>query len=264
MILLSFDIEEFDLPLEYGQYLLMKDQLAISTKGTYLILELLNELELHATFYCTATYAKHHPEVIKKIIDEGHELASHAVEHSCFKKEHLVQAKEILEQISGVKIFGFRMPRLAEVDLQWIQDAGYRYNSSINPTWLPGRYNHFNQRRTLYHSGELIQLPVSVSPVFRIPLFWLSFHHFPLFLLKQLSNWTHSRDGYVHLYFHPWEFTDLRGNASLSLLPDYITRKSGIELLKILKNYLIWIKSKNFELLSTKDFLQNRFKENWI
>ncbi|MBD3749763.1 MAG: polysaccharide deacetylase family protein [Sphingobacteriales bacterium] len=264
MILLSFDIEEFDLPLEYGQYLVLKDQLAISTKGTYLILELLSELALKATFYCTANYAKYYPEVIKKIITEGHELASHGVEHSNFKKEHLKQSKEILEQISGVKIFGFRMPRLAEVDSHWIQDAGYKYNSSLNPTWLPGRYNHFNKSRTFYRSGDLIQVPVSVSPVFRIPLFWLSFHHFPLYLLKYLSNWTYSRDNYVHLYFHPWEFIDLRSNPSLDLLPNYITRRSGIELYRILKNYLIWIKSKNFELVNTKDFLQNTFKEKWI
>lgn len=264
MILLSFDIEEFDLPLEYGQYLLIKDQFAISTKGTYIILELLNELAIKATFYCTAKYAKCNQEVINKIVDQGHELASHGLEHSYFKKEHLQQSKDILEQISGTKIFGFRMPRLVDVDEKWINEAGYKYNSSINPTWLPNRYNNLKKSRTAYQSDGIIQLPVSVSTMFRIPLFWLSFHHFPLFLLKRLTLLTLTRDNYLHLYFHPWEFINLKNDVSLTQLPVYITKKSGDELFKILKNYLLWIKSRNHQFITSKDFLQNIYKEKWI
>ena len=264
MILLSFDVEEFDLPLEYGQDLLLKDQLTISTIGTDLILNLLSNLSIKATFYCTAIYARHQPEIIKRIVEEGHELASHGVEHSCFKKDHLKESIENLEEISGVKIFGFRMPRLAPVDTHLIGEAGYKYNSSINPTWIPGRYNNFFNSRTVRKTNGMIDFPVSVSTMFRIPLFWLSFHHLPLSILRWLSKLANKRDNYIHLYFHPWEFTDLKDKEILGFLPNYITKKSGYELLYLLENYLIWAKSQDIQFLTTKAFLQEWFEEKWM
>jgi peptidoglycan/xylan/chitin deacetylase (PgdA/CDA1 family) len=50
MILLSFDIEEFDMPFEYGKSLGFDEQLAISTEGTLAILDILREANIKATF----------------------------------------------------------------------------------------------------------------------------------------------------------------------------------------------------------------------
>ena len=77
MILLGFDVEEFDMPLEYSKTLPFDEQLAISTKGTEIVLALLAETGIKATFFCTANYAVNKPDIIKKIVDAGHELASH-------------------------------------------------------------------------------------------------------------------------------------------------------------------------------------------
>jgi hypothetical protein len=94
MILLSFDIEEFDMPFEYGKSLDFKEQLSVSTEGTLVILNLLKEANIKATFYCTANYANHKPDIIRKIVDEGHELASHGYFHSEFIPEHLASSKK--------------------------------------------------------------------------------------------------------------------------------------------------------------------------
>jgi hypothetical protein len=70
------------------------------------------------------------------------------------------------------------MPRLKEVEDREIEKAGYEYNSSMNPTYLPGRYNNFFKTRTRYYSNNLLNIPISVTPLIRFPLFWLSFKTF--------------------------------------------------------------------------------------
>ena len=150
MILLSFDIEEFDMPFEYGKTISFEDQMSISIEGTSLILDLLEKHQVKATFFSTVIFAINAPEIIKRIIKDGHEIASHSYYHSDFKVEHLLESKEKLEEITNTKVIGFRMPRMQPVDEKEIYKAGYIYNSSINPTYLPGRYNNFSKPRTYF------------------------------------------------------------------------------------------------------------------
>ena len=57
MILLSFDIEEFDMPFEYHKEISFDEQIEISVKGTTIILDLLKKHDVKATFFSTATFA---------------------------------------------------------------------------------------------------------------------------------------------------------------------------------------------------------------
>jgi len=245
MILLSFDIEEFDMPFEYGKQISFDEQLAISTQGTLTILDILKETNIKATFYCTANYARHQPHIIHKIINEGHELASHGYFHSEFIPEHLTSSKKALEEISDTPVKGYRMARMMPVDEKEIKNAGYKYNSSINPTWLPGRYNNFNRPRKWFWQDGVLQIPSSVSPVIRFPLFWLSFHNLPMFLLKWLCDVTYHKDGYLNLYFHPWEFTDLHKPEKYGF-PDYFTGR--------IREFIRWAKQKDYSFGRTGDF----------
>ncbi|MEZ2334606.1 polysaccharide deacetylase family protein [Mucilaginibacter sp. RCC_168] len=253
MILLGFDVEEFDLPLEYGRSISFDEQLLISTNGTNSILELLRSANIKATFFCTANYALHKPDIIAKIVNEGHEIASHGYYHSDFKPAHLKQSKEVLEDISGTEVTGFRMARMMPVDEAEIKVAGYTYNSSINPTWLPGRYNNFDKPRIWFYDNGVLQIPASVSPLVRFPLFWLSFHNLPLPLIKWMSSATHRKDGYLNLYFHPWEFTNLHNKEKYGL-PGYISRNSGEPFILRLKNFIKWAQAKGYEFSRTSDF----------
>ena len=108
----------------------------------------------------------------------------------------------------------------------------------MNPTYIPGRYNNFCKPRTAYYSNNLLNIPVSVTPLIRFPLFWLSFKNFPLWFMKIASLITLRHDKYINLYFHPWEFTDIRAFK----LPGYIKNKSGKAMLERLENYIIWLK----------------------
>ncbi len=80
----------------------------------------------------------------------------------------------------------------------------------------------------------MIRIPASVSPLFRIPLFWLSFKNMPYSLFRFLTLQTLKKDGYVCLYFHPWEFTDIEHYG----LPAFTKKDHGAVLLEKLHRLL--------------------------
>ncbi len=253
MILLSFDIEEFDMPFEYGVDIDFEHQLQVSYNGTQTILDLLQEENIQATFYCTANFATHRPDVIRRMVADGHEIASHGYFHTAYQPEHLAASKQELENISGTQVNGFRMPRMMPVSDQVMAEAGYKYNSSINPTFLPGRYNNLKVSRTYFYSGGLLQLPASVSPVVRFPLFWLSFHNLPLKLYCWLCKRTIKKDKYLNVYFHPWEFEDITQYN----FPFYVVHNSGEKMRKRLQKFIHWAKRNHFEFTTTSRFINS-------
>jgi hypothetical protein len=238
-VLLSFDVEEFDVPEEYGRTLPETVKFSVSLKGLESVLQLLADLNVRATFFTTAHFAIHHQPLMRAIAQQ-HEIASHGFYHSSFAVKDLRTSREALEAIAQVPVSGFRMARLQKVDDRDIEGAGYAYNSSVNPTYLPGRYNNFFTPRTAHYSNRLLNIPVSVTPLIRFPLFWLSFKNLPLPVYQMASAVTLQRDRYLSLYFHPWEFTDISSFG----LPGYIQRHSGLPLLARLQRYLSWLKSR--------------------
>ncbi len=257
MVLLSFDVEEFDMPFEYGKTISLEEQLAISTEGTEIILSMLEELQVKASFFCTANFALNRPGLVKRMIEEGHEVASHGYYHSKFEVADLQRSKIALEEITGCSVRGYRMARMMPVDPSAIEKAGYLYNSSINPTWLPGRYNNLSSPRTLFFEHNVLQLPASVSPHLRLPLFWLSFHNFPLWFYQYLCKRTHNNDKYLNLYFHPWEFINLHDKNKFGF-PAYVSRNSGDEMLKRMKALIVFFKKKNIPFSTISDFLKTK------
>lgn len=255
MVLLSFDIEEFDMPFEYGKEISFEDQISISRAGTIAILDLLDKHDVKATFFCTVTFAENIPELIKRITESGHELASHGYYHSDFKPEHLLQSKLKLEELSGKEITGYRMARMMPVDEKEIEKAGYIYNTSINPTYLPGRYNNLNISRTFFSKENVLQIPASVSPIVRFPLFWLSFHNLPVSIYKFLTNWTYKKDKYLNVYFHPWEFTDLDDFERFGF-PGYIRKNTGTKMIERMDSLISWLKTKKYPFGTFQDFIK--------
>ena len=94
MIYLSFDIEEFDMPKEYGYDIAFERQIAISREGLTAILNLLKKHNAKATFFSTVVFAQQVPDLIERLLSEGHELASHTYYHSEFENAHLKRSKE--------------------------------------------------------------------------------------------------------------------------------------------------------------------------
>ena len=173
MILLSFDIEEFDVPREHGVAYSLEEGMNVSVEGTNIILDILKRNDVRSTLFCTANFAENAPKTMNRMIKEGHEVASHGVNHFEPKESDFAKSKEILEKITNTKIRGYRQPRMFPVRDSEIKRVGYVYNSSLNPAFIPGRYMNLNAPRTYFEKDGVVQIPASVTPTVRFPLFWL-------------------------------------------------------------------------------------------
>jgi peptidoglycan/xylan/chitin deacetylase (PgdA/CDA1 family) len=260
MILLSFDIEEFDVPLEHNVDFCMESQIKVSIEGTNKILDCLKRNQVKATFFCTANFALHAPEIMERIKNEGHEIASHGYNHWTFEPGDLKKSKDKLEEICGIKIRGYRQARMMPIDEVDVQKAGYEYNSSLNPTFIPGRYMHLFSKRTYFMKSGVLQIPSSVTPMFRFPLFWLSYHNLPAAIYRKLCAYTLKHDGYLVVYFHPWEFYALKEHPEWKM-PFIIKNNSGSDMVKRLDDFIQKFKNKN-SFITFSEFTKRVMSEN--
>jgi peptidoglycan/xylan/chitin deacetylase (PgdA/CDA1 family) len=237
-LLITIDLEEFDIPEEYGQRLDWSTKCAITNEGLARLMPILEKHHVKATFFTTGAYAKANTEGVKAL-SKTHEIASHALNHSSFHESDYAASKIVLENIIGQPIHGFRMPRLRPVEYNVLKDNGYTYDASLNPTWLPGRYNKLTSPKKPFHNGVVQVIPSSVTPVFRFPLFWLSFKNLPMWVIKGLFNLV-KFNGLLVFYIHPWEFADI----SRFDLPPYVKRVNGEKLTKKMDCFLEYIGTK--------------------
>jgi len=249
---LSFDIEEFDMPLEYDGKISFEKQISLSQTGVMKILDILKKHQIKATFFSTVIFAENSKHLIQRLLKEGHELASHTWFHSKFEEKDLKRSREKLEELFSTNVTGLRMPRMMPVDKKEVEKAGYLYNSSINPTFIPGRYNNLKVSRTYFREGNVTQIPASVSPNFRIPLFWLSFHNFPLNFYKKIVIDTLKKDNYLNIYFHPWEFAEIK-NPDFKL-PRFTIKNSGNDMVERFDNLVGWLKNRNYKFGTFQEF----------
>ncbi|MYM35022.1 DUF3473 domain-containing protein [Duganella sp. FT94W] len=188
-----------------------------------LILGLLAAHRTHATFFTLGWIAERYPALIRRIVDQGHELASHGYSHLRASDQDradfsadVISAKAILEDIGGVRVHGYRAPSFSIGAANWwaleaLQAAGYRYSSSIYPI----RHDHYGMPgaprfgwRPLGENG-LLELPVSTVRLLGRNLPAGGGGYFRL-LPYAVSRWAlrriNSHDGQAGIfYFHPWE-----------------------------------------------------------
>ncbi len=235
-ILFSVDLEEFDIPEEYGHTVALEQKLQVSMEGMQRVQAIMEKHNVAATIFTTAFWATHFPAYVKQLAQQ-HEIASHTYYHNKFAIEDLATSRQVLSEISGQEVAGLRMPRMEDISRAAVKEAGYLYDSSLHPTWIPGRYNHFDKPRILFHNEGIWELPASVTPVMRIPVFWLAFKNFPAGFYNMLCKRIMNHDGYVVMYVHPWEFTDL----SAQPLPKMVKRVDGEALLNRLDRLFTYL-----------------------
>ena len=247
MIYLSFDTEEFDVPREYGvEYDTIKEGMHVSQYGIEHILQILNEESIKATFFCTSNFVLNATDLVRRMQREGHEIASHGCDHWEPKLDDAKLSKKIIEDKIGVLVDGYRQPRMFAVDNNELANCGYRYNASLNPTFIPGHYSHLRVSRIPWVENGVVQIPTSVSLHLRIPMFWLALHHFPmktyLLLMKRIVD----HDNGFNTYFHPWEFYPLNDHPEFKL-PYFKRRKAGMEMEQRLKQVIDFAKEQGYK-----------------
>ena len=185
------------------------------------ILEMLALRDTKATFFTLGWIAERYPQLVRQIVQEGHELASHGYGHerasdqteeSFFADIHL--AKIVLEDTAGSEVNGYRAPSFSIGDGNlWAFDclarAGYRYSSSIYPI----RHDHYGMPNSPRFSYEvrpgLMEIPITTLRLFNRNLPFSGGGYFRL-LPYAMSRWMLGRvNSNDHesgvFYFHPWE-----------------------------------------------------------
>ncbi len=249
-VLISFDIEEFDLPRENGAEISLKDGVKVSAAGLKRVLKMCRETNIKATFFVTGNFAKECPEIVQEIVKDGHEVACHGVDHFKPASTDAMESKKMVEKAAGVKAVGYRQPRMLEIDHDELKRCGYFYDSSVNPAWVPGRYNHRDVPRKPFMKKGIMEIPTSVASGFRVPLFWLSLHVFPKWVFLKMAKMSLKKTGYLATYFHPWEFAEISGYK----VQKYIIYNSGMKLVERLSWVILKLQKSGYEFLTYAEY----------
>jgi polysaccharide deacetylase family protein (PEP-CTERM system associated) len=188
-----------------------------------ILLELLASHGSTGTFFTLGWVAERHPFLIRRIVDAGHEIASHGYWHRRVNtlapdefREDVRATKATLENLAGAPVWGFRAPNFSITPgTEWAYDVlleeGYRYDSSVFPIRRPGYGNpksppvpHLLHRA----SGSLVELPLATTEWhgLRIPAAGGAYlRHLPFALIRRALR-EHGESGIPAMfYIHPWE-----------------------------------------------------------
>lgn len=186
------------------------------------ILALFAEAEVSATFFTLGWVAERHPAMIRRIVEAGHELASHGWAHErVFKLGHqafaadIGRARKVLEDASGSAVIGYRAPSFSiDARTPWAHEVlaehGYAYSSSVAPVV----HDHYGWREAPRFAfrpvagAELLEIPVTTAEAMGRRFaaggggfFRVLPYGFTRWAIRQVNAAGHG----AAFYFHPWE-----------------------------------------------------------
>ena len=187
------------------------------------LLDLFSDHDAHCTFFTLGWVAERHKQMIRKIVDAGHEIASHGYRHQRATdqtpdefREDIRRSKAILEDIGGTPVTGYRAASFSfDHSNPWthriLSDEGYKYSSSIYPV-SHDHYGAPEAPRFLYQPIDargVVEFPMSTVRLFKRNLPCAGGGYFRL-LPYALSRWALRRVNRMDqrptvFYFHPWE-----------------------------------------------------------
>ncbi len=274
--ILTFDLEEWyhilDIPDCPG--ISSEETLSIHTvKSLTEFLDMLGSFKITCTFFVLGKIARHSPKTILRIRNAGHEIASHGFNHELITsispirfREDIRLAKDVLEQITGEQIYGYRGPGFSITPhnlwaLDEIAEAGYVYDATV----YPGKHGHGGipglPVRPLVlktpKGATLEEYPVTVADLVFFKTAFAGggyFRLFPFWLVSILYRKMNEKNVPVNSYFHARDFDPDVPRVPMPLhrrFKCYVNLKSTHEKLqKVLQNYpgcsiRDWRKGKN-------------------
>jgi polysaccharide deacetylase family protein (PEP-CTERM system associated) len=221
---LTIDVEDYFQVSAFAPYIARSEWPQRECRIERNIERILVMLEAHrtkATFFTLGWIAERYPQLVRQLVAEGHELASHGYGHerasdlseAAFFAD-IDRAKQLLQDVGGVAVQGYRAPSFSiGTGNLWAFDslarAGYRYSSSIYPI----RHDHYGMPdapRFAHRAREgLLEIPVTTLrwggrnfPSSGGGYFRLLPYAVSRWMLRQVNQ----RDGQPAIfYFHPWE-----------------------------------------------------------
>ena len=221
---LTIDVEDYFQVSAFAPYIRREDwetRECRVERNVSRILQLLAERDVKATFFTLGWVAERYPQLVRQIVQGGHELASHGYGHErasdlspqAFSQD-ITRAKKLLEDLSGGPVKGYRAPSFSiGTGNLWAFDAlsqaGYEYSSSIYPI----QHDHYgmpDSPRFAYRVGTgLLEVPVTTVRMMNRNLpssgggyFRLLPYALSRWLLRRVNQQDHES---AIFYFHPWE-----------------------------------------------------------
>lgn len=188
-----------------------------------LILDLLDKYDSSATFFVLGWIADRFPQVVKKIHQQGHEIACHGYNHDLVYslspenfKSDVKKTKDILEGIIGERIIGYRAPNFSITDwaIDLLYSMGFQYDSSLFQTIAHKRYGKLKEYQipssNIFKLKEdFYQVMLSSIELFGEKIPWAGgfyFRFIPYWIFKKgIYNILKNKGVYI-FYIHPWEF----------------------------------------------------------
>jgi len=225
--MLTFDIEEW-FQVENLRQVFPPDSWEAmprrSVAPTRLVLDLLAEHSIRATFFVLGWVAEREPDLVREITGRGHEVACHGYGHVLPMKltieqfqQDVCRAREVLEVISGHDVAGYRAPSFS-IDrqrLSVLEKLGFLYDSSYHPFRLHDRYGSIGDLGPpvlpgVYQlEGEMIEVALPVERIGCLPIPVSGGGYFRLYpgaMFRRLARCAAARQGHYELYLHSWEF----------------------------------------------------------
>jgi polysaccharide deacetylase family protein (PEP-CTERM system associated) len=214
-----YHVKAFNRLIHAGQWYRFENRLE---RNTQLTLDLLDETKSKATFFVFGNLAESMPELVRRIVERGHEVGSRGMyprDISQLTPEELAidlaRSKEVVEKATRQTVRGFRAGEVwNDPDHLWILDliaeAGYQYDSSFCP-WMRRAKDRpdllFTHRRTV-GDRDLWVLPISSFSIagWRLPLGGNFLRQFPRPLVRhELKRWASHLAVPLVTYFNVWE-----------------------------------------------------------
>jgi polysaccharide deacetylase family protein (PEP-CTERM system associated) len=192
-------------------------------RNTQLILDLFRDGGVKATFFTLGWIAERHPHLIRRIAEDGHEVASHGYSHvrvDCQQpdefRDDVRKSRRILEDLSGTPVLGYRAATFSvgpHTPWAWrvLEEEGYAYSSSVYPVERDF-YGVPDAPRTAYvpdGASRLVEIPISTVRLGNRN--WPCggggyFRLLPYSLSKAALRHLNAADGAPAVfYIHPWE-----------------------------------------------------------
>lgn len=183
------------------------------------LIEILGEHDVRATCFFLGWIAEKYPHLVRKAVSAGHEIASHGYNHRLIYRqsrdefrEDVLRSKNILENITGSGIIGFRGSGFSLTDkTPWyfdvLEECGFRYDSTV----FPARRGHGGMPDAPlkpYRIGNMVEIPLTVADILGRKICFFGggyFRLFPGFLIAHMANKVLEEGRPVIWYLHPRE-----------------------------------------------------------
>jgi polysaccharide deacetylase family protein (PEP-CTERM system associated) len=203
-------------------------------KNTFRILDLLKKADINATFFVLGYIAQRNPDLVRKIADGGHEIASHGFNHLMIThitevefRDDLEKSLNAISKITNQSVIGFRAPAFTITEttlwaLDILKEYGFQYDSSIYPINIHPQYGFKDANLEISQLGNgLIEVPLACAKYINMNIpcgggAYLRFY--PYFITKQLIQKCINQGRPAVIYIHPWEFDTGMPKIKLNLL----------------------------------------------